>query len=170
MTLNMSHSQQLKNIMDKKITDQCNSWSVIFYTTHTPSIFSNLSTASLNILLTGYPLLAGMISYKYDFKSTIDTPQTIYAVIHTSTQSSTILLYFLLLDDLVISVPTIAPTIPAPITLTNSIIISPSALYIQGLLLIVIIYTEILYKYGGGSLRKITMFLIIYIIFKYIAY
>nr|DAP43356.1 MAG TPA: hypothetical protein [Caudoviricetes sp.] len=33
-------------------------------------------------------------------------------------------------------------------------------------LLIVIIYTEILYKYGG-SLRKITMFLIIYIIFIY---
>ena len=30
MTLNMSHSQQLKNIMDKKITDQCNSWSVIY--------------------------------------------------------------------------------------------------------------------------------------------
>ena len=149
MTLSMSHSQQLKNIMDKKITDQHISWSVIFYTIHLPSIFSILSIASLNILLTGYPLLAGMISYKYDFKSTIDTPQTIYAVIHTSTQSSTILLYFLLLDDLVISVPTIAPTIPAPITLTNSIIISPSALYIQGLLLIVIIYTEILYKYGG---------------------
>ena len=169
MTLNMSHFQQLKNIMDKKITDQLLHWSVIIYTIHLPSIFSILSIASLNILLTGYPLLAGMISYKYDFKSTIDTPQTIYAVIHTSTQSSTILLYFLLLDDLVISVPTIAPTIPAPITLTNSIIISPSALYIQGLLLIVIIYTEILYKYGG-SLRKITMLLIIYIIFKYIAY
>ena len=127
MTLNMSHSQQLKNIMDKKITDQCNSWSVIFYTIHTPSIFSNLSTASLNILLTGYPVLAGMISYKYVFNSTIGTPQTICAVMHTSTQSSTILLYFLLLDDCVINFPITAPTIPALITLTNPIIISPSA-------------------------------------------
>lgn len=46
MTLNMSHSQQLKNIMDKKITDQFISWSVIFTGSCVHAVFSG--TISIN--------------------------------------------------------------------------------------------------------------------------
>ena len=68
MTLSMSHSQQLKNIMDKKITDQYISWSVIFYRQLCIWISSIPYIPHHYILLTRCPLLSGMILLSYNKK------------------------------------------------------------------------------------------------------
>ena len=132
MTLNMSHSQPLKNIMDKILTDQSISWSVIFYRQLCIWISSIPYIPHHYILLTRGAFLSPLKKVRLtSFLDDVNNPTFIinyycHSVSFRLGYPRSFMIYYYLRRNII-------------------------SIYVL-------------------TLRIITMFLIIYIIFKYIAY